>query len=148
MQSSLLPLKEQPVLPLKIQQIISTFKSLTLQVEFYLSILLFQQLKRACIPYLHRTGPVLPFRDYALKVNIIKWVVFGLDGQASYAGSGGWAFGYGQALQYPLHLQAQVPVEVSGVVFMDYETGLCLLRLDFYFGLYHEGRSWLICLPY
>ncbi len=76
---------------------------------------------RAPVPDHDSTGAVVAFRDHPFEKLIVDGVVLHHDGKLLLLRIEGGAFGHGPALENAVELEAQVPMEARGVVFVDDE---------------------------
>ena len=76
------------------------------------------------IPDPHRSGSVFPGRDVTLELEILERVVLGADRQAVLGWIGRDSVGDRPRGQDAVVLEAQIPVQARGVVFLDHESRL------------------------
>ncbi len=76
------------------------------------------------IPDDHRAGAVVARRNDPLEIGVLDGVVFHVHRQALLLGPNGRALGHGPALEDPVHLEAQIVVEIPGRVLVDDEETL------------------------
>ncbi len=79
------------------------------------------RLPGAAIPGLHRAGAVLACGDAALEVGVVARMVLDMHGQPLVAGIERGAFRHRPAPQHAAVLQAEIPVQAAGGVFLDDE---------------------------
>ena len=86
------------------------------------------RLPDAAIPDDDIARPVVAFRDMALEIGIVQRVVLDVHGQAAHVRVQRRAFGDRPALQRTAQLQAEIVMQVAGVVFLNAE----LQRMGFF----------------
>jgi len=74
------------------------------------------------IPNHHDAGAVLTLRDDPFKIDILEWVILHLDGQPFVCRIQGRPFGNSPGFEDSAHLQAEIPMELSGLVLVYDET--------------------------
>ena len=77
------------------------------------------RLPHSVVPEHHRSTAVFAFGDDSLKAAVFQRMVFDLHRQALVGGIEIRAFGHGPALEHAVQLQAEVVMEVRGIVLLD-----------------------------
>lgn len=80
-----------------------------------------QRLVASLVPDQHFSRAILPFGNGSLETAVVEIVVRHLDGEALVGRVHGRPFRDGPGLEDAAEFQAEVPVEMSGMVFMDDE---------------------------
>src|SRR3546814_2174559 len=96
--------------------------ALQLEIEVPLGIALpgiAQRRPAAAVPQHHRAAAVLALRNGALEVAVRQRMVLDVHREALLAGDEARPLGHRPALQYAVHLQAQVVVQAPGRVLLD-----------------------------
>ena len=118
----LLALEHDPLLIFCVDQNIWALEAFAFEGEDQFLLVAFFQVVCALIPDLDCAGAVLAFGDYALEVDVAYRVILDLNGQSTDAGGLRRAFRYRPTLQYTIHLQPEIPVEVGCMMLLDYES--------------------------
>ncbi len=112
---------DHPVLAPRLEQHEPARRPLSVQDELDLAIRPLLHVVRAGVPDGHGAAAVLALRDLAVEGEVLHRMVLGVHRQVVGAGVGGQALGDGPGDQHAVTLQAQVPVQGSGVVLLDDE---------------------------
>ncbi len=112
---------DQPVLALGVDERVAALDPLALQHHDHLVVAELLGHVGAPVPDLHRAGAVRALGDVAVELQVLERVVLGAHGQAVLVGVDGDAPRQGPGGEYPVALEAQVPVQPSGVVLLDDE---------------------------
>ncbi len=122
---------DHPVFALRLEEHVLALQALAVEHRDHLVVAPLLGLVRALVPDLHRPGAVLALGNLTGEVDVLERVVLDVHGEVIALGVHRDALRDRPRRQHAVALQAQVPVQVAGVVLMDHEPvgGLALATL-------------------
>lgn len=112
-----------PVLAVGLEQHVLAGNALAVEGDHHLALAELVRLVRAPVPDADLPAAVLAFGDFAREVDVAQRVVLRLDGAMVHLGVGRHTLRHSPRYEHAFVLQAEVPVQGSGVVLLDDEPG-------------------------
>jgi hypothetical protein len=113
---------DHPVLAARLKQCVAPLDALPAQGGDHLVLAELLGLIDAPVPDRHRAGAVGALRDLTLELEVLERVILGTHGEPVLVGMRRHPLWERPGREYAVVLQAQIPVQVTGVVLLDHES--------------------------